>query len=216
MPVRLTGNQEEYERGLKRLGRIAEDCARAGGLRCSTWVSPASDERPYREMFDLVLGRLNPVCRVLADHDIRLGLEFIGPKTSRESKTYEFIYDMEGMLSLCRAVETDNCGLLLDAWHLYTSGGEMEDVLELSDSDIVNVHINDAPAGVPREEQIDNVRRLPGETGVIDIPAFLSNLQQIGYSGPVMCEPFSERLKAMDDEEAVRETKSAMDSVWPG
>ncbi|MFW6189087.1 MAG: sugar phosphate isomerase/epimerase family protein [Planctomycetota bacterium] len=215
LPVPLTGDQPEYEEGLERLKEAADAAMRARALRCCIWISPASDQMPYRKRFDFMLERLNPVCQILDENEIRLGLEFIGPATSRQGKQYEFIHDMEGMLALCRAVETDNCGLLLDSWHLYTSGGQMDDVLELEDADVVDVHINDAPEGVPREEQIDNVRRLPGETGVIDVGRFLRNLQEIGYSGPVMCEPFSERLKAMDNEEAVETTKSAIDSVWP-
>jgi len=80
---------------------------------------------------------------------------------------------------------------------------------------VVNVHINDAPAGVPLEKQVDNVRCLPGETGVMDVRRFLECLQQIGYTGPVMAEPFSERVRKMKREDAIRATKDAIDGVWP-
>jgi sugar phosphate isomerase/epimerase len=88
-------------------------------------------------------------------------------------------------------------------------------VLNVTDQDVVYVHVNDAPAGVALEAQKDNVRRLPGETGVIDAARFLRNLEQIGYSGPVMVEPFDERLKALAPNEAIQKTKDALDSVWP-
>jgi sugar phosphate isomerase/epimerase len=216
LPFGLTAESDSFEQGLDELPATAETCARAGMDRCSIWVAPASDERTYEEMFELVRERGRRVCLVLAEHGIRLGLEFIGPATARAGRKHEFIYTMEGMLELCDAIGTGNAGLLLDSWHLYTSGGRMDDVLELSDDRIVNVHINDAPAGVPREEQIDNVRRLPGETGVIDVRRFLEGLAQIGYAGPVMAEPFSEKLKQMSAAEAVRTVKEAIDGVWPG
>lgn len=214
LPVRLSGAEQDFEAGLQKLPPVAEAASFARALRCCTWLPPASDEKPYREMFDTTLNRLNRVGAILADNEIRLGLEFIGPLTSRAGKNYEFIYDMEGMLALCRAVETGNVGLLLDSWHLYTSGGTMDDVLKLTDHDVIDVHVNDAPEK-QREEQIDNQRRLPGETGVIDARLFLKNLSEIAYTGPVMVEPFSERLKAMEDDDAIVAAKKALDDVWP-
>ena len=66
--------------------------------------------------------RLRPAAQILADKGISLGLEFLGPKTLRDGKPFEFIHTIEGMLELCDAIGTGNVGLLLDAWHWYTSG----------------------------------------------------------------------------------------------
>ena len=88
-------------------------------------------------------------------------------------------------------------------------------MLNLTDDDIVSVHINDAPTGIPLEEHRDNARALPGETGVIDVPQFMEYLKQIGYTGAVIVEPFSERVKQMEPLEAIRATKESIDSVWP-
>jgi sugar phosphate isomerase/epimerase len=170
---------------------------------------------PYDEMFEFLRKRLTEVAHILGEHEVRLGLEFIGPPTSRASRNYEFIYTMDGMLELCSAIGTGNVGLLLDSWHLFTSGGAMEDVLALSDEQVVQVHVNDAPEGVLVEELKDNVRCLPGETGRIDARRFLQCLQQIGYSGPVMAEPFSQRVNEMEPDEALRTTREAIDEVWP-
>ena len=80
--------------------------------------------------------------------------------------------------------------------------------------DIVVVHINDAIAGRAPDEQIDNERALPGETGVMDITGFLQALRDIYYEGPITTEPFSQRVRDMEDEAAVRATSAAMDTVW--
>ena len=64
------------------------------------------------------------------------------------------------------------------------------------------------------EEQIDNVRCLPGETGVIDLAGFLRALREIGYDGPVTPEPFSRKLKEMTAVEAVKLTGKHLCEVW--
>ena len=122
---------------------------------------------------------------------------------------------MEGMLEMAAAIGTGNVGLLLDAWHLYTSGGSLDDLDKISNADIVNVHVNDAPAGLTMAEYIDKDRRLPGETGVIDLAGFMGKLSALNYDGPVTPEPFSARLNALDDPlQAARETAASMDELW--
>jgi sugar phosphate isomerase/epimerase len=61
------------------------------------------------------------------------------------------------------------------------------------------------------------VRTLPGETGVIDLAGFMRALQKLGYEGPVMPEPFSQRindLAAHDPLAAAREASRSMDALW--
>ncbi len=215
LPMRLVGPDEDFKTGLGKLGEVAAVCARVGDLRCSTWVPSASDEMPYDDMFAYMRDRLAAIGQVFKEHNVRLGLEFLGPLTIRAGKKYEFVHTMEGMLELGRAAGTGNVSLLLDCWHLYTSGAPNDDVLNLTDDDIVSVHINDAPTGIPLEEHRDNARALPGETGVIDVPQFMEYLKQIGYTGAVIVEPFSERVKQMEPLEAIRATKESIDSVWP-
>jgi sugar phosphate isomerase/epimerase len=216
LPVSLLAPAADFKAQLAKLPEVADRCARAGDQRCFTWVLSGSNEMAYDEMFDFVCGRAAQVARILRENDVRLGLEFLGPKTIRARFKHEFIYTMDAMLDLCRAVGTGNVGLLLDSWHLYTGGGRMGDVRKLADADVVAVHINDAPAGIPLDQLVDNARCLPGETDVIDVRRFLQGLREIGYTGPVIVEPFSERVRQMKPEEAIRATKAAMDSVWPG
>jgi len=65
------------------------------------------------------------------------------------------------------------------------------------------------------EEQIDNDRRLPMETGVIDLPGFIKKLAAMGYDGPVTPEPFSKRINAIEDPlEAARLAAYYMDKLW--
>lgn len=214
LPLDWRGEEAAYREGLAQLPRLAEVALSIDSRRVPTWVLPFSDERPFKENFNWHRDRFEPIARLLTEHGCSLGLEFIGPKTSRARHRYEFIYTLDGMLELCEAIGTGNVGLLLDSWHWYTSRGTVEDLRRLRSSQVVYVHINDAPKGVPVDEQIDNVRCLPGETGVIDLKGFLESLQAIGYDGPVTPEPFSQKLRGMPALEAVRVTRDALLKVW--
>ena len=79
----------------------------------------------------------------------------------------------------------------------------------LSQSQVVYVHINDAPAGIDVDEQLDDVRHLPGESGVIDLVGFLQALNEIGYDGPVAVEPFDSALAALSPTERVLSAATA-------
>jgi sugar phosphate isomerase/epimerase len=213
LPVRVDGPRDEYEAGRERLAEDARLAAAVGCERVSTYIMSFSDERPFEENFAFHRDRIEPVADLLADHDLRLGLEFLGPETMREGHEYDFVHTAEGMLDLCAAMDPDTVGLLLDSWHWYTSGGDVETLRALSNDDVVDVHVNDAPDR-PRTEQIDSDRRLPAETGVIDIEAFLRELDRMGYEGPVSAEPFSDDVEAMAPEDAVAATKGALDDAW--
>jgi len=204
IPVNIYEEEPKYREDLKILSSYAAKGKSIGAISACTVILPFSDEKPYKENFSFHLERLKPIAEILKDYDCRLGLEFIGTKTFREGHRYEFIHTMNDMLELCHKIDTDNVGLLLDSWHWYTSGGRIEDLMGLTNNDVVYVHINDAPKHLPVDEQIDNVRCLPGETGVIDIVGFLKALKYINYQGPVTPEPFSSKLAKLSPESVVK------------
>jgi len=188
-----------------------------GCTRAVSGIMPGNNERAYDDHFAWEVERLRPAATILADAGCRLGLEFIGPKTFRAQYTHEYIYDLPRTMEFAAAVGTGNIGLLLDAWHLYTSHGSLADLDGLTERDIVAVHVNDAPPGIPVDEQMDLVRALPLETGVLDLVGFMHALQRMGYHGPVMPEPFSARVEALaatDPLAAARETAASMTALW--
>jgi sugar phosphate isomerase/epimerase len=206
--------REPYDQAaLTALGKQAAVAAQLGCTRATTWLLPASDERPFRENFVFHVAQLRPIAQVLAEHGCRLGLEFIGPRTMRAERRYGFIYSPEGMLGLAEAIGP-NVGLLLDCWHWYTAVGAPADIRGLRAQDIVYVHVNDAPEGVAVEAQQDQVRRLPGATGVIDIAGFLQALREIGYDGPVTPEPFDTSLATLPADEACKMARDSMRRIW--
>lgn len=198
-----------------RLPKLAELAQALGANRTSTWCPPSSTERTFKENFDWHVERYRRIAETLKPYGIRFGIEFIGPQTLRPADQHAFIYTMEGMLELADTIGTGNVGLLLDAWHLYTSGGSLDDLDKISNDQVVNVHVNDAPEGLTMATYDDHDRRLPMETNVMDLPGFMHKLKTMNYDGPVTAEPFSKRLNAMDDPmEAAKITASYMDKMW--
>jgi sugar phosphate isomerase/epimerase len=214
LPVRWL-DQEEWQQDLEDLPQLAALGRELGCTRTATWCPPGSDERPFDENLRWHIDRFRPIAEILAEHGCSLGIEFIGPKTSRMRRKHEFIYTLEGMMDMAAKIGTGNVGLLLDAWHLYTSGGSIDDLDKITAKDVVTVHVNDAPEGLAVEEQIDNDRRLPMETGVIDLPGFMRKLVAMGYDGPVTPEPFSKRINAIEDPlQAAQLAAFYMDKLW--
>ncbi len=214
LPVRWL-DQEQWQQDLEDLPQLAALGRELGCTRTATWCPPSSDERPFDENLRWHMDRFRPIAEILAEHGCSLGIEFIGPKTSRARRKYEFIYTLEGMMDMAAKIGTGNVGLLLDAWHLYTSGGSVDDLDKITAKDVVTVHVNDAPEGLALEEQMDGDRRLPMETEVIDLPGFMRKLADMGYDGPVTPEPFSKRINAIEDPlEAAKLAAFYMDKLW--
>ena len=208
-------NTDKWQQDLEALPRLAALAAELGSLRTATWCPPSSAERAYAENFEWHANRFRAIAEILKGHNMSFGIEFIGPKTMRPAEQHDFIYTMEGLLELIEAIGTGNVGLLLDSYHLYTSGGSWADMDKLTSDDIVTVHVNDAPTGLTLDTYLDQDRRLPLETDVIDLPGFMQKLVQLGYSGPVTPEPFSKRVNDIADPlEAAQLTARYMDKLW--
>jgi sugar phosphate isomerase/epimerase len=210
-------DEDRWKEDLTKLPAYARLAQEMGCIRTATWCPPASDIRKYAANFDWHKHRFGAIAEVLSDYGCSLGIEFIGPQTLRDGHRHPFIYTLEGMMELASAIGTGNVGLLLDAWHLYTSGGDMDVTGMVTAEDVVLVHVNDAPTGVERHMQIDSQRCLPLETGVVDAPTMLRALAALGYVGPVMVEPFSQTLNAVAQQNAVdaaRMTINALNRLW--
>lgn len=210
LPVDFRGDLAAFQAGMKGFPRLAAGLKRAGVARVATWISPSHSTLTYVANFRQHARRLREVAKVMADHDQRLGLEYVGPKTSWTSGRFPFIHTMAEMKDLIAEINQPNVGFLLDSWHWYTAGERQADLLALRNRDVVCVHLNDAPAGIAVDRQIDSKRDLPCATGVIDLKSFLDALVRIGYDGPVVVEPFSEALRAMPAEKAVEATASSI------
>lgn len=206
-------DDDAFAAAMEALPAQAAALSAVGCTRCIIWIFPASDTLTKEENYAFHVKRLSAAAAVLKEYGMRLGLEFIGPYTGRKGKKYVFLYTAEEMLKLAKDCG-DNVGLLFDAYHWYT-GAHNKDVFDHipDESCIVSVHVNDAPVGDPLELP-DSPRALPGETGMVDIACVINGLRKLGYTGPVIAEPFSPKLAAMEtDDEKVACIKACMDKI---
>ena len=210
-------DEAAWRAGVGELPRLAEVGRLLGCTRVSTWVPPGSDERALDENRRWHVERFRPIAEALAAGGCRIGLEFIGPKTLRDGFRHPFVHTMDGMLELIEQIGAPNVGLLVDAFHVYTSHGSNEDVARLRPEQVVVVHVNDAVAGLSADQQEDRVRRLPLASGVIDLAGFMGALRRIGYDGPVTVEPFDQQLvdlAATNPTAAATTTAESLGRLW--
>ncbi|MFC1634428.1 sugar phosphate isomerase/epimerase family protein [Planctomycetota bacterium] len=214
LSVQYRRDEDRFKTDLARLPQQAKIMKQLGVTRVATWITPGHGELTYLQNFKLHESRFREIAKVLKDSGIRLGLEFVGPRTSRMRSRFAFICTQHEAMELAEAIGTGNVGLLMDCWHWYTSHGTVDELLQLSNKDIVHVHVNDAPPDIPVDEQRDNRRRLPTTTGVIDLKGFINALVKIGYDGPVECEPFDQELRKMPDNEKLAKTIESLNRLW--
>ena len=210
LSVDFRNDEAKFREGLKALPGQASALKEVGATRMGTWLKPFHGSLTYNANFDQHSKRIREITKILGDHGIRFGLEYVGTKSLWTSKRHSFIHTMAETKELIAEVGQANLGFVLDSWHWFTAGETAGDILTLENSDVVACDLNDAPAGIAVEDQLDNQRELPASTGVIDIRSFVGALVKIGYDGPVRAEPFNKPLNAMDDAPAAEATSGAI------
>src|SRR5262245_9970649 len=186
-PPDWRGDAAKSREAVQKLPKFARVAKELGIDSCATWIMPSSD-LPFIDNWNYHAERLRPVARVLADHDLRLGLEFVAPHHLRRKFKHEFIFTPGLMLELADAVGP-NVGLLVDCFHCHASATSWDHLAQIPGEKIVLCHLNDCPH-VPINDVDDGKRLLPGD-GTIDLRAFFAALKNAGYKGPVSLEVFS-------------------------
>lgn len=214
LPVEFRQDDAKFADSMKGLPRIADGLQRAGATRVGTWLMPGHASLTYLQNFRQHARRLREAATVLKDRGQRLGLEYVGTPRIWRNQRYPFVHTLAETKDLIAEIGTGNVGVVLDSWHWTMAGDTEADLLALRPEDIVSVDLNDAPAGVPKDDQQDGKRELPCATGVIDVATFLRALQHVGYDGPVRCEPFNKALNDLDNEAACAATAAAMKKAF--
>jgi sugar phosphate isomerase/epimerase len=213
LPVEFRRDESTFHDGLAKLPAIAAVLQKAGVLKMSTYIMSAHPELTYLQNFRLHAHRLREVAEILKDHGQKFGLEYVGPRTVWRSQRHPFVHTLSEIRELIVAVGMGNVGVQLDTYHWFNAEETAEDILSLRGEDVVTVDLNDAPAGLTLDQQMDLSRELPGATGVIPIQPFLDSLRKIGYDGAVHAEPFNAALRSKSIDEACALTAAAMKKV---
>jgi sugar phosphate isomerase/epimerase len=197
-----SADEAAYQQAFKQLDDNARFASAIGLGRMMVVLSPSS-QMPKDERHAFLTGRLTPIGEILARHQIRLGLEFLGPLYMRQNpkSPSPFIWTLPETVAFAKACGP-NIGVILDAWHWFHSGGTVPEILAAGRSAIVHVHVSDAKPQAP-EEVRDNHRHMPGE-GIIDLVGFLQALQKIGYVDGISPEPLGRVPAEMPPEDGAR------------
>jgi sugar phosphate isomerase/epimerase len=210
LPVDIRAADAAFAGQLAALPANVEVLRKAGVRRVTTYVLPMSNSRPYLENFKYHAKRVRDAATVLNGAGIRVGLEYVAPKTLWAAQRYPFVHTMAEMRELIGEIGVPNVGLVLDSWHWYHAGDSAADIAALRPNDIVSIDLNDAPANVPKDQMPDGKRELPASTGVIDVKAFLGALEKIGFDGPVRVEPFNEAVRQMTPDDAAAAARTSL------
>lgn len=223
MQAPLDADQGAFTAQLPRLAEDAAFCAAIGCRNFQLVLRPTTGGATKDERWKSVQDRLGRISEVVAKHDVRVGLEFLGPLVFRTRPAgggggrrgeptapsappppppVPFVWTLPETLKLCTE-SGPNIGVTLDAWHWFHSGGTVADILATPAARIVHVHVSDAKP-MPPDEVRDNMRLLPGE-GIIDLMGFFKALAQVGYQGGVAPETIGPRIPDdMPPEESAR------------
>ncbi|MDQ3250043.1 MAG: sugar phosphate isomerase/epimerase, partial [Chloroflexota bacterium] len=90
-PVDFRDDEAPWRNSLEALPAQAQLARDLGCLRCATWIMPGDNERNFGANFAFHVTRLRPAAEILNEYGHRLGLEFVGPKTLRDTRKYPFV-----------------------------------------------------------------------------------------------------------------------------
>jgi sugar phosphate isomerase/epimerase len=214
LPVDFRKDSTTFDADLKKLPAAATVLQRAGIWRVNTYIMPCSNDLTYLQNFRQHTERLRQCAQILADHNQKLGLEYVSPHTLWSSQKYPFVHNMGEMKELLAAIGSKNICLQLDSWHWFNAEETAQDILSLRGEDVMAVDLNDAPLGLTLDQYHDDHRELPAATGVIPVKQFLDALAQIGYDGPVQAEPFNAALRALPVDQACSAAYAAMKKAF--
>ena len=206
LPVDFSQTDSVFNDGIKVLKDYCKVMRKIDSVGFCRWIMPTSNNLTYLKNFKIHKERLKECAKIIGDNDMKLGLEFVGPKTLMARDQFSFIRTINELRELISEIDERNVGYQLDTFHLYCANHSIEDLRFLNKDDIIMCQLNDAVNGRTRDEQIDLERDLPGKTGLIDTAPFLNFLQEVGYDRTVSAEPFNKDLNKMNNEEAAKTT----------
>jgi sugar phosphate isomerase/epimerase len=206
LPVDFSQTDSVFNNGIKVLKDYCKVMRKIDSVGFCRWIMPTSNNLTYLKNFKIHKERLKECAKIIGDNDMKLGLEFVGPKTLMARDQFSFIRTINELRELISEIDERNVGYQLDTFHLYCANHSIEDLRFLNKDDIIMCQLNDAVNGRTRDEQIDLERNLPGKTGLIDTAPFLNFLKEVGYDRTVSAEPFNKDLNKMNNEEAAKTT----------
>jgi len=214
LPFDWEGEEESFREGMTKVSEYALVASQIGCPRCILSITPASDQLPYHENFEVHRRRLAELAEAMAPSGIWIGLRFQAAPSLRKNRTFQFIHDLDAATLLISMSGAKNVGLVVDVWDWTVSGLSIENIRSLPREQMIAVQVADLPVQVPLTEVKEEHRLLPGEGGGIDIAAFLRILAEMGYDGPVTPMPYRGLFGRTRRDTVARMAGDGLDKVW--
>lgn len=215
LPVRWMADDPTFASDMQRLARVAEAAASVSAVRTTTYLPAGGGDKPYHELFEFHRKRLAEVADLLNKHGLKLGLAFHAPAQYREGAPYPYISTPNALVTMAKAINLPNVGIVLDPWQWLVAGASAEDMRKVPGTQIVSVRVAEPPEGADLAAVDEKQRRLPVPNGPAQIGELLKHLNATGYEGPVTPAPNSSQMAGMTRENIVKSASKSVDEPLP-
>ncbi len=209
LPIEFRTSEAKFQKGYEFLRQNVKAIISLNISSFVTWIMPTHKTLTYIQNFKQHQARLSKVASLLENEGLKLGLEYVGPKTLMSRDKYPFLHSIAGLRELIEAIGKKNIGYLLDSFHTYCAEDSNKDLEFLKAEDIISVQLNDGVLGRTVSTQKDLERELPGDTEIIDLKNFLNFINSKGYQGPVSVEPFNKELNKMELDKKLKRVRAS-------
>lgn len=182
-------SEVEYPLMLEEAKRRMELAARLGSPMIV--ATPPRHEYPIEQ----IARRYGDLLKIGQEVGVRPVMEYIG--------FFESVYHLNQAWQIVQEnMDSPAAGLVIDAFHNFRGGADLDDLRAIPVERIFHYHIDDAPMTPPREQQTDPDRVMVGD-GILDLKAELTVLREKGYTGAVSLELFNRALWNKDPNEVL-------------
>ncbi|MBN1445215.1 MAG: sugar phosphate isomerase/epimerase [Candidatus Omnitrophica bacterium] len=209
LPFALDAEEKTYKAGMEELEKYGRIAAEIGASAAIAIAGAEVLEKDFRENSGFCRERLNSIAGILNGFGCRVAIDFVSEKSSAGCH-----FSLEQVLEMYNSVKSGKAGIIIDAyyWHLY--GSSIERLKKTAGDSGVYARLCDTAADNAAGNKTGRGIYLPGETGVIDLPVFLTALAESGYKGPVSPMMPDRNILTLPSEMAVRLLGGSFKRVW--
>ncbi|MCA9139309.1 MAG: TIM barrel protein [Planctomycetales bacterium] len=213
LEINLDADDEAFKSQVGALHPLTELAADLEATRAYINLPSATNRLPYHEYFQTQQNRLSQIAEVLSGKGIRLGVGFDATKVQNDSKEFDFVRNVEGLIAMIKSVGSPHVGFIVNTWDWAVGDGGMDQLSEISGSDIVAVRLgtvaDDAdPAKITRADCV-----LPAATGGLNHVNVVKHLIATGFEGPISPCASPTRYKGQTRENTVKDAQEAIDAI---
>jgi sugar phosphate isomerase/epimerase len=164
----------------------------------------AGEFRPGRLDPDAAAARLAGLAERLAERGLQVALEAF---------PWSALPDVDTAVDLLRRAGSPHAGLMIDVWHFFNGGAQLDVLDDLPGAGVVAVQLNDgARVHADFLRHARAARRLPGY-GELDVVGLVRAVQAAGFAGPWCVEVNTPVFRGLAVEDAARVAADAAMAV---